>query len=237
VVAHVVTFTNLGCGFAAMLLALEGHPNQAVSLLFLAMVLDFLDGALARLAGHGSAFGKELDSLADLVSFGVAPAFLAYQAQVQVAPSLLAVGLISLTFVFCGAWRLALFNAAESGRDFRGMPITVAGGILTALAYLAYLGGDWPWPLLAMFTVGLSGLMVCRIRFVKLSRVLVPAIRRLPEEIRWTTALLILPTIVIIVEPEPRAVVVLGAIYILYSMVDTRRPKATAPKISEEVAH
>jgi CDP-diacylglycerol--serine O-phosphatidyltransferase len=237
VLAHVVTFTNLGCGFAAILLALEGHQDQAVSLLFLAMVLDFLDGALARLAGHGSAFGKELDSLADLISFGVAPAFLAYQAQVQVAPSLLAIGLISLTFVFSGAWRLALFNVAESGRDFRGMPITVAGGILTALAYLAYLGDDWPWPILAICTVGLSGLMVCRIRFVKLSRVLVPAIRRLPEEIRWMTALLAVPTIVIIVKPEPRAVVVLGAIYILFSMVDTRRPKAAAPKISEEVAH
>jgi hypothetical protein len=108
---------------------------------------------------------------------------------------------------------------------------------MTALAYLAYLGGDWPWPILAMFTVGLSALMVCRIRFVKLSRVLVPAIRRLPEEIRWTTALLAIPTIVIIVEPEPRAVVLLGAIYILFSLLDSRRPKAAVPKISEEAAH
>jgi len=237
VLAHVVTFTNLGCGFVALLLALENHPNQAVSLIFLAMVLDFLDGALARMAGHGSAFGKELDSLADLISFGVAPAFLAYQAQVSVSPSLLIVGIVSLTFVFSGAWRLALFNVAESGRDFRGMPITVAGGIMTALAYLAYLGGDWPWPLLAMFTVGLSALMVCRVRFVKLSRVLLPTIRRLPEEIRWTTALLAIPTIAIIVEPEPRAVVVLGAIYILFSLLDNRRPKAAVPKISEEAAH
>src|SRR5919206_14567 len=120
--AHLVTFTNLGCGFGGLLLALEGHPNQAVSLIFLAMVLDFFDGALARLAGHGSAFGKELDSLADLVSFGVMPSFLAFQAQVNVGPSLLVVALVSLTFVFCGAWRLALFNVAESGRDFRGMP-------------------------------------------------------------------------------------------------------------------
>ena len=237
VLAHVVTFTNLGCGFAGLLLALEGHANQAVSLIFLAMVLDFLDGALARMAGHGSAFGKELDSLADLVSFGVAPAFLAYQAQISAAPSLLAVALVSLTFVFCGAWRLALYNLAESGRDFRGMPITVAGGILTAISYLAYLAGDWPWPVVAMCTLGLGGLMVCRVRFVKLSRVLVPTIRRLPEEIRWTTVLLVIPTVVIIVEPEPRAVVVLGAIYVLFSMLDNRRPRAAAPKISEEAAH
>jgi CDP-diacylglycerol--serine O-phosphatidyltransferase len=235
VAAHVVTFTNLGCGFAALLLIIEGHTNQAVSLIFLAMVLDFVDGALARMAGHGSSFGKELDSLADLVSFGVAPSFLAYHS--QVGPSLLIVAIVSLTFVFCGAWRLALFNVAESGRDFRGMPITVAGGILTALAYLAYLGGDWPWPVLAMCTLALSALMVCRIRFVKLSRVLIPAIRRLPDEIRWTTALLVIPVVAIIVEPEPRAVVVLGAIYILFSMLGNRRARSTPAKVSEEVAH
>src|SRR3954449_2066777 len=158
IAAHVVTFTNLGCGFAALLLLQERHADIATSLLFLAMVLDFCDGMLARMAGHGSSFGKELDSLADLISFGVAPAFLAYQA--QTGPSQLVAGAISLLFVFCGAWRLALFNVAESGRDFRGMPITVAGGILTAIAYLAYQGhqgADWPWPVLSLFTVGLSG--------------------------------------------------------------------------------
>jgi CDP-diacylglycerol--serine O-phosphatidyltransferase len=235
VAAHVVTFTNLGCGFAAILLLFEGRQNLAVSLLFLAMVLDFFDGALARMAGHGSAFGKELDSLADLVSFGVAPALLAYQS--QVGPSQQVVGAVSLIFVVAGAWRLALFNVAESGRDFRGMPITVAGGIMTAIAYLAYLGNDWPWPILALFTVGLAGLMVCRVRFVKLSRVLVPAIRRLPDEIRWTTVLLVIPTIAIILEPIPQAVVVLGAIYILFSLLDNRRPAQTPAKISEEAAH
>ena len=236
VAAHVVTFTNLGCGFAAILLMLESQHHLAVSLLFLATVLDFFDGALARMAGHSSAFGKELDSLADLVSFGVAPAFLVYQS--HVGPSQLVVGAISLIFVVAGAWRLALFNVAESGRDFRGMPITVAGGLMTAIAYLAYRGGDWPWPILALFTVGLAGLMVCRVKFVKLSRVLVPAIRRLPDEIRWTVVLLAIPMIAIILEPIPEAVVVLGAVYILYSLLDNRRPApATAAKISEEVAH
>jgi CDP-diacylglycerol--serine O-phosphatidyltransferase len=240
VAAHIVTFTNLGCGFASILLLHEGLQSLAVSLLFLATVLDFFDGALARMAGHSSTFGKELDSLADLVSFGVAPAFLVYQALAytsQVGPSQLVVGAISLTFVVAGAWRLALFNVAESGRDFRGMPITVAGGLMTAIAYLAYRGGDWPWPVLALFTVGLAGLMVCRVKFVKLSRVLVPAIRRLPDEIRWTVVLLIIPMIAIILEPIAEAVVVLGAVYILYSLLDNRRPAPTPAKISEEVAH
>ena len=54
IAAHVVTFTNLGCGFAALLLLHEGQVNLAVSLIFLATVLDFFDGALARMAGHGS---------------------------------------------------------------------------------------------------------------------------------------------------------------------------------------
>lgn len=235
--AHVVTFTNLGCGFAVLLLLHEGQVNLAVSLMFLATVLDFFDGALARMAGHSSAFGKELDSLADLVSFGVAPAFLVYQA--LNAPSSLAAGLVSLAFVVAGAWRLALFNVTESGRDFRGMPITVAGGLMAAIAHQAYLGGNWPWPVLALFCVGLAGLMVCRVKFVKLSRVLVPAIRKLPDEIRWTVVLLAIPMVAIIVEPSSLAVMTLGAIYVLYSLLDNRRPSPTpAPaKIGEEAVH
>jgi CDP-diacylglycerol--serine O-phosphatidyltransferase len=235
IAAHVVTFTNLGCGFVALLLMAEGQVKLATSLLLLATVLDFFDGALARMAGHGSSFGKELDSLADLVSFGVAPAYLAYIA--QTGPSQLVVGAVSLMFVFCGAWRLALFNVTESGRDFRGMPITIGGGLLTAIAYMAYAAGDWPWPVLALFTVGLSGLMICRVRFLKLSRVLFPTIRRLPDEIRWTVVLLAIPVIAIIVEPIPQAAAVLGAIYIVFSLLANRRPAPTPAKISEEAAH
>ena len=231
VLAHLVTFTNLACGFGAILLAFEGRPGQAVSLIFLAGVLDFFDGVLARLAGHGSAFGKELDSLADLVSFGIVPAFLAYQNQAGV--SRVAIGLICLLFVIGGAWRLAKFNVMEPVRDFRGLPITVGGLILTAIAYLAYLAGDWPWPTLAICTVGLTLLMVSHVRFVKLSRVVTPLARKLPEAGRWAAPLLALPTIAIILVPLPQAVVGLGAIYILLSLLENRRPPGSVP-IHEE---
>src|SRR5262249_46312072 len=155
--------------------------------------------------------------------------FLAYRA--MTGPSELVAGTLALVFVIAGAWRLALFNVTESGRDFRGMPITVAGGLLAAIAYIGYLAGDWPWPVMALATVAVSGLMVCRVRFVKLSRVLMPSIRRLPDEIRWTVVLLVVPLIAIILEPYPQAVVVMGAIYILYSLLDNRRPVPAPAKV------
>ena len=231
-IAHLVTFTNLACGFAAILLAFEGRPGQAVSLIFLAGVLDFFDGAIARLAGHGSAFGKQLDSLADLVSFGVVPALLAYQTQWGLPKQ--AVGLACLAFVVGGAWRLAIFNVLEPVLDFRGLPITVAGMILTAVAYLAYLGEPWSWPVLAGCMLMLVFLMVSRVRFVKLSRVLVPLIRRIPEALRWTTLLLALPTLAIIMVPLPQAVVFLGAVYIILSLLENRRSPEEPGASSQE---
>jgi CDP-diacylglycerol---serine O-phosphatidyltransferase len=226
-IAHLVTFTNLGCGFAAILLALEGRPGQAVSLIFLAGVLDFFDGALARLAGDSSAMGRELDSLADLVSFGVVPALLAYQN--QWGPPRAVVGLVCLAFVVGGAWRLALFNVLEPVRGFRGLPITVAGGLLTALTYLAYSGEPWPWPVLAVCMLALVLLMVSHVRFIKLSQLLAALIRRSPEAARLTIVLTALLALAIIVVPLPQAVVVLGGIYILASLLENRRSPAPAP--------
>ncbi len=230
--AHLATFANLSCGFAAILLAVEGRPGQAVSLVLMAGVLDFFDGALARLAGHGSPLGQQLDSLADLVSFGVVPALLAYQ--VQMGPPRPVVGLVCLAFVLGGAWRLALFNTVEGGRDFRGLPITVGGGILAALTYVATFGEPWPWPVLAAFVLALVWLMVSRVRFVKLSRVVSALARRLPEEARWTITLLGLPVLAIVLVPLPQAVLVLGGIYIVHGLLPRRGPEAAA---LQEEAH
>lgn len=229
--AHVVTFANLACGFGAILLAFEDHPGQAVSLIFLAGVLDFFDGALARLAGHGSPLGKELDSLADLVSFGVVPALLAYQH--QVGPSRLVVGLVCTAFVVGAAWRLALFNVLDPVKDFRGLPITVAGPILIALSYLAYLTGPWPWPTLAVCSLVLVLLMISRVRFYKLSRLLATLTARAPDAARLTVVLTALLALAIVVVPLPQAVVALGALYIAASLVQSRQPAGPAP-IQEE---
>ena len=102
------TLGNVLCGFLCIDAAHQGRFHAATSLLFLAGILDGLDGRVARLTGSTSAFGEQLDSLADVISFGVAPAILAYQWGLHDFDRL---GLaVSFLFVVCGACRLARFN-------------------------------------------------------------------------------------------------------------------------------
>ncbi|MFN8524421.1 MAG: CDP-diacylglycerol--serine O-phosphatidyltransferase [Chloroflexota bacterium] len=229
--AHMVTFTNLACGFAAILLIMEQHYALAVSLVFLSGVLDFFDGALARLSGHGSSFGKELDSLADLVSFGIVPALFSYSS--QSGPPQAVIGIVSASFALAGAWRLALFNTMEAGRDFRGMPITVAGMLMGALAYMSREAGVWPWPVLAGLTLGLALLMVCPVRFIKLSRVVTGLLRRRPDAIWWALLPFAVLSVVTILGPFPWVVVSLGIVYIISSLITDRRAARPAPRAGE----
>jgi CDP-diacylglycerol--serine O-phosphatidyltransferase len=225
--AHIVTFANLCCGFAAIVLLFEERTTQAVSFLFLAGLLDFLDGALARMGGHGSAFGKELDSLADIVSFGVAPAVLGYR--MLQGSNGIAVGIVCAMFVVAGAWRLAQFNVLEAGKDFRGMPITVAGLMMTALAFMAGGAEPWPWPVLAACSVGLSIAMICRIRFIKLSGVVRGLLRRRPDAMWWVVVPMCGVSLWTIVGPVPQVVVILGAVYIVFSLLEDRRSPTANP--------
>jgi CDP-diacylglycerol---serine O-phosphatidyltransferase len=141
---NLMTAGNLFCGFAAvfkiieagLIASAEGNPAtayyQAIAFILGACVFDLLDGRLARLGGHESPFGREFDSLADVVSFGLAPALLVYQIVLVDFPR---VGwLVAFIYLLCGAMRLARFNcvAAENQdkpeKDFRGFPIPAAAG-------------------------------------------------------------------------------------------------------------
>jgi len=101
----------------------------AAELIILAGFLDRFDGKLARKLNAISDLGKELDSLSDLVSFGLAPSLLMW----KVSLSSLGVigGIISIIFVICGAFRLAKYNVTEFTGTYYGVPITIAGGILS----------------------------------------------------------------------------------------------------------
>lgn len=163
IVPNLVTLSNLLLGIMAIIYTLSERYPLAAAAILLAALLDRMDGNLARRLGVSSDFGKELDSLADLVSFGVAPAILAYASILDVTFG--RVGLIiALIFIACGAIRLARFNVLEATDYFIGVPITVAGGIIALSLLLEnYLS---PW-VIASFMLVLSALMVCNIKVKK----------------------------------------------------------------------
>jgi CDP-diacylglycerol--serine O-phosphatidyltransferase len=132
------TTGNLFLGFWSIVHTYNGDHASAAPLIFWAILLDQLDGRIARLTNTTSEFGAELDSLADVVSFGVAPALLAFSWGFATVPR---VGwLVAFLFVVCGALRLARFNVQKTnldGRFFVGLPIPAAAAPLAGLVNLA----------------------------------------------------------------------------------------------------
>ncbi len=132
IIPGICTAANLLLGVSAIASMLNSSYKQSVILIVLAAVLDRFDGFLARRCNAVSSFGKEFDSLADLVSFGVAPATLLYITALNYnlnTPGLVCSGL----FTLCGALRLARFNISENTTYFTGIPITFAGALLALL--------------------------------------------------------------------------------------------------------
>ncbi len=126
-----LTTGNLFCGFFAMLLTVDGRYAEAAVAIFVAMIMDALDGRVARLMKATSQFGVEYDSLADIVSFGVAPAFLLYGFALRDLgrPAWFA----AFLFVICGGLRLARFNVFTGTADkrfFVGLPIPAAAAVV-----------------------------------------------------------------------------------------------------------
>jgi CDP-diacylglycerol--serine O-phosphatidyltransferase len=127
------TTGNLFLGFWAVIKTMHGQYHEAAPMIACAIVLDLLDGYIARLTGTTSEFGGELDSLADVISFGVAPGVLAYA---WAFGSIQRVGwLAAFLFVVCGALRLARFNVQRNvvdSRYFVGLPIPAAAAQVAA---------------------------------------------------------------------------------------------------------
>jgi CDP-diacylglycerol--serine O-phosphatidyltransferase len=131
------TVGNIFCGWLSMDAAQGGAFDRAAMLVFLAAILDGLDGRVARMTGTSSAFGEQLDSLADVVSFGVAPAVLVYKWALSDFDR---GGLfVAFLFVVCGACRLARFNVqvhVVDKRYFVGLPIPSAACVLCGLIWV-----------------------------------------------------------------------------------------------------
>lgn len=185
---NLMTAGNLFCGFAAVLKILEGALVQAVDaaaaadnfhaaiwLILASCIFDALDGRVARLGGSESPFGREFDSLADVVSFGVAPALMVYRI---VLHEFERTGwVIASLYLICGALRLARFNclaavdSAGANREFRGFPIPAAAGLIASLTlFMLWLAegerhlGLWRW-VLPVLLVFLSWMMFSGFRY------------------------------------------------------------------------
>ncbi|WP_017727900.1 CDP-diacylglycerol--serine O-phosphatidyltransferase, partial [Halalkalibacterium ligniniphilum] len=133
-IPNLFTLGNLYCGFLSIGYAANGQYNNAAILILIGMMLDSMDGRLARMLKANSSLGKELDSLADIVTFGVAPSFLVYYTYFDQFG--LMGFMIAGLFPLFGAYRLARFNISSSKSSlhyFVGVPITAAGGILALL--------------------------------------------------------------------------------------------------------
>ena len=131
-IADIFTVGNLCCGVLSIFLAIDGLFDLSALLLFLAVVFDVLDGKIAGLMNQKNLFGKQIDSMSDLVSFGVAPALLFYSLS---SPGILGI-IVVLFFVACGMLRLARYNISEES-GFEGVPITV-NGVLFPLLFLLF---------------------------------------------------------------------------------------------------
>ncbi len=163
------TVANLFCGYASIILASRGSIAQAAVLIILAGVLDGLDGRIARVTGTTSEFGLQFDSLADIVSFGVAPAVLTYQWALW---PLGRVGwLVAFIFVVCAAMRLARFNIQTGRGDkrfFAGLPSPPAAGAVAAVAFafpVLETDDGWAAVALAVLAAAVALLMISRLRY------------------------------------------------------------------------
>lgn len=163
IIPSLFTLANLLFGFLALILTMDGKFKLAAGLIILSALMDSMDGKVARKLSVSSDFGKELDSLSDLVSFGVAPAILTYRAMLEVQLGFWGILLASL-FALCGAVRLARFNVLNISTYFVGVPITFAGGFM---ALLLLFRGTLPWQVYAICIAILAFLMVSTFKVPK----------------------------------------------------------------------
>jgi CDP-diacylglycerol---serine O-phosphatidyltransferase len=139
------TFTmgNVVCGFVAILQALEGKPVMACWFVMLAAFFDLLDGKVARMSGATSQFGIELDSLADVISFAVAPVVIIYSLKLPYISSM-AWMVVGIVYLMSACYRLARFNlfaTSEEKSDFKGLPVPAAA--LFLMSYIIFSFKVW----------------------------------------------------------------------------------------------
>ncbi|MEW9031469.1 MAG: CDP-diacylglycerol--serine O-phosphatidyltransferase [Planifilum fimeticola] len=224
------TVGNLFLGIIAIIFAVHDQWQYAAIMVIIGMFLDGLDGRVARMLNAQSEFGKELDSLSDVISFGVAPALIMYVAILQDMG--VAGWIITAIFPICGALRLARFNV-EPGLPgfFIGLPITAAGGVLATMALYSEMTPNPLFHILGMLL--LSYLMISRVRYPNFKNL------GMPRRTYWIVPLvLVLIAVLAARYPEhfPKFVFFPLAVYAVYGLkqsVNRRRQRNSEEPVEE----
>ena len=234
-----LTVANMFCGWGCIVLAMRGDYVTAAPLIGFAMVLDTLDGRIARLTGATSEFGEQFDSLADVISFGVAPATLVFAWGLEPLGRL--GGAVAFLYVTATAMRLARFNILPKSGDkryFVGLPSPPAAGVIvaTVFAYPTALTGTREAVLALLIVLVPAALMVSRLRFRSINTIV-------PEGRRSSLSLLVIAAVIAAIAVHPQIVlVVMSYTYLISGLAGagltrlrhrrTARPSETAPKDS-----
>ncbi|MFB5195738.1 CDP-diacylglycerol--serine O-phosphatidyltransferase [Neobacillus sp. KR4-4] len=169
-IPNLFTISNLFFGYLSIMYSAQGDYKNAAILILIGMMLDSMDGRIARMLRVDSELGKELDSLADVVTFGVAPAMMAYYSYFSEFG--VAGMAISGLFPLFGAYRLARFNinaVKSSNHYFTGVPITAGGGLLTLLTLFQ---GKMP-----EFILPIAFFIIC---YLMVSTIKIPSLKDVP---------------------------------------------------------
>jgi CDP-diacylglycerol--serine O-phosphatidyltransferase len=238
-----LTLANLFCGIFAIVSAQRGQFDFAGLLIVLGGVADALDGRVARATGSGSRFGSELDSLVDIITFGVAPAMIMYYAVLNKEGW---EWLIVFLYVTCAAIRLARFNVEQAGRAkryFHGLPSPAAGMTLATYywfsqspLYSETILGDLPWHFWLRF-------LMLALAFLMISNVSYPAVPTLGYKkiSQILGSLVVVGSIVGMIVLRKQFYFPALVIYVLYGVGKTvlfgligRRPRGDVPVISDD---
>jgi len=250
---NLLTAGNLFCGFVALTKIVEADLSRgyfqpirvALGFILLACIFDLFDGRVARMGGIESPFGREFDSLADLISFGVAPAFLVHRVVLRDVfvghPE--AGWFIASIYLLCGAFRLARFNclSAQPGgsgsKDFLGFPIPSAAGLVSSLTLLIIQLnenskdlGKWKY-FLAVVLLFLSAMMVSTVKYPSFKSL---GLRSTSTFIKAIVAALAVGLLIVFREQILFALPVFFTLYLVYGFIRPRISRKVRYEIEEE---
>ncbi|MBW1991691.1 MAG: CDP-diacylglycerol--serine O-phosphatidyltransferase [Deltaproteobacteria bacterium] len=236
---NLLTTGSLFAGFYAIVAAINGKFQAAAVAIVVSLLLDGLDGRIARMTRSATSFGMQYDSLADLVAFGVAPAVLVYLWALK--PFKQFGWVAAFLFVVCGALRLARFNVQTGSHDpryFNGLPIPAAATMIATSILFHYAIGEWApekYLYILVMIYLLSFLMVSNIKYVSFKKV--ELFRRHPFQ---TLVILVLLFVVVATLPEIMGFLLMcgyvasGPVSTLVYLRQKRRTEQeeTAPKVT-----